>query len=224
MLCHAARIFVVITGLPCALQAAEQTAPSASPLSGRMVQVMDRDRDGRITADEFSETAQSMFLRADRKGDGQLSQEDLAAYMGGRTNLLDANDDGMVSRAEYLNSGNLPFARLDAPGHDLPPAEFSKQLEEVFACLNRNKDGKLTENEQPPQGLFGDAKDPSAGPARVPPLAGLDEDGNGSLSKSEWMKSFTLKFNASDIDGNGVLTPDDLLGRTKTPDIKACEM
>ena len=218
-----------IAGAACAAYATPGTptsppelhTASASSLAGRMVQTMDTDNNGIVTPKEVHASALLHFEMADSAKDGELSRTDLEAYMQNRPNLVDADKDGSVSRQEYL-SAKGPFARLEAPGNNAASeAEFNATLGQVFACLDKDGDGKLTGHERPLQGLIGDGKAPTGQAAALPPLAALDGNNNGALDKAEWTKAFRDKFKATDKNGDAQVTPEDMRGVRKPLD-QAC--
>lgn len=199
----------------------EVHTPAASSLAGRMVQTMDTDNNAVVTPKEAHASALLHFEMADSAKDGELSRQDLEAYMQNRPNLIDADKDGIVSKQEYL-SAKGPFARLEAPGNNAASeGEFNAMLGQVFACLDKDGDGKLTGHERPLQGLIGDGKAPTGQAATLPPLASLDGNNNGTLDKAEWTKAFRDKFKATDKNGDGQVTPEDMRG-VRTPNDQAC--
>lgn len=229
-ICGFALFSLVLAGTACAAETTSTatstaTAPSvnaAGKFSGRMMELMDANKDGSVTKAEAKAYAIENFKAADTAKDGELTHDDLTTYVHTRPNLVDADKDGIVSKQEYL-SATGPFARLDAPGNNAASdAEFAATLGKVFNCLDKNDDGQLSGNERPLQGLMGDAKVPTGKPAVLPALTALDGDGNGALSESEWLKTRMDKFNDTDKNKDGVITPQDMIG-AKAPDGKACE-
>lgn len=108
--------------------------PTSHSLAG-MLEIYDRDGDGRIDRAEFEQVRQEMFAAADRAGKGRL---DFADYLGEfedrldrraasvreaaaqqarvRFNALDTDRDGRMTFAEYQVSGKRLFDRADSNG------------------------------------------------------------------------------------------------------------
>lgn len=86
----------------------------------------DANHDGAITRAEFVAYRASQFTRIDRNQDGFLTQQDAPPFArlapaafnpAAMTEQFDVNNDGRVSRAEFVNGPTLMFDRADA-NHD----------------------------------------------------------------------------------------------------------
>ncbi|MCL7714893.1 EF-hand domain-containing protein [Stenotrophomonas mori] len=108
--------------------------PTSHSLAG-MLEIYDRNGDGRVDRAEFDQVRATMFADADRGGDGQVRFED---YLGEfedrldrraaqvrdaaaqqarvRFKALDADKDGRMTFAEYQVSGKRLFDRADSNG------------------------------------------------------------------------------------------------------------
>jgi hypothetical protein len=75
---------------------------------------------------------------------------------------------------------------------EAPEASQKSREEKRFSRADKNKDGKIEEEE-----ILG---------ARRKAFAKLDANGNGSLSFDEWAAKTIGKFNGADSDRNGWLT------------------
>jgi Ca2+-binding EF-hand superfamily protein len=149
---------------------------------GERFSVLDRDRDGFLAADEWSESRDS-FVRLDRNGDGAVSRDE---YVEPRAltreewfKQLDQDRDGRLAVAEWRWSRES-FDQLDLD-HD---GDVSR-LE--FLSRGRDRRGEWV-------------------PDR---LRSLDRDGDGRVSRSEWSGS---RFSRIDRDGDGFLSMEELLG------------
>jgi Ca2+-binding EF-hand superfamily protein len=90
-----------------------QSAPSGAFTS------IDRDGDGTIDTTEALKSAAAKFDAADKDHDGTLTAKELAAAPGGSqlTKLfatMDTDNDGTVSKDEYMSAVRAQFAAADA--------------------------------------------------------------------------------------------------------------
>lgn len=164
----------------------------------RIVARLDAAGTGYVTADEFVAAAQKRFARLDANGDGRLTAEELATRRphgrGGaagkparaadaaakRLAELDANHDGFVSAEEYAASARSLYAQFDA-----------------------RHDGKVTAAEI--------ASSPRAGDRAVHVathlVARMDANGDGRVSRDEFLAAAKRRFARLDRDGDGFVDP-----------------
>src|SRR3990172_3147895 len=149
-------------------------------------QGMDRNRDGRITRNEWRGNNQS-FSNEDWNGDGVLSGDEVrpgARRVGGllssersaaRFRDLDGNNDGVITRTEWRGDRKA-FDRLDTNRNGmLNRDEFfsnKNELQGRFSDLDRNNDGAIARNEWDDDRKAFDA---------------LDANRNGLLSHGEFI-------------------------------------
>lgn len=138
------------------------------------------------------------FEQLDTDGDGFVTAEDLSAQSAIRFDGLDANDDDTISREELL-------AHAKSNGN----ARMEKGLEKMFARMDANKDGVLSEDEMKPR------KDRSS---RM--IEKMDTDKDGKISKAEFDAAVAEhaskrtahkqeKFQNLDTDGDGVISQEE---------------
>ncbi len=91
---------------------------------GRLMRA-DANNDGAITRAEANEARAAMFNRLDQNGDGSISAEErqrLSRFAGRAVERLaeaDSNNDGAISRAEFLGQPYALFERYDANRNDV---------------------------------------------------------------------------------------------------------
>jgi Ca2+-binding EF-hand superfamily protein len=120
-------------------------------------QRLDRNRDGRVTRDEFP-FARAGFNRADHNRDGSVSK---AEFLGGEDQAedddredsfsnLDVNRDNRVDRGEWHGT-RARFDVLDGDNNEfLTPAEFVGSVDpppDLFASVDSNRDGGIVSSE-----------------------------------------------------------------------------
>jgi Ca2+-binding EF-hand superfamily protein len=106
--------------------------------------------------------AQMRFEQADADNSGDVTFEEFTAAVNGRMENADADGDGKMTVAEIadqIERNRLERAarrfveRFDADGDGaLTVAEVESRQQKMFAWLDRNEDGKLTQEEMPKRG------------------------------------------------------------------------
>jgi len=112
-----------------ALAVAAATAVAAPALAGpgngdRMIERMDLNGDGAVSAAEAGALRAVRFLSMDANGDGVVTEAEMVerirarieARVAKRFARLDRNGDGRIDRDEFELIGAERFARLDADG------------------------------------------------------------------------------------------------------------
>lgn len=95
---------------------------------------MDANNDGFITSDERQQMADAAAAKG--KGQGKGGGGERRGERGGPGGDADANNDGKVSRDEFLNTPMRGFDRLDANNNDIIEAS---ELEAARAMMARRK-------------------------------------------------------------------------------------
>lgn len=97
--------------------------PAAQSREGRGFDRLDADKDGFISPEEFGSRRIDALKAADTNGDGELSQEELAAHIQKReterrarqmSRMLDIDGDGKVTIAEIERQNEKRLALIDA--------------------------------------------------------------------------------------------------------------
>lgn len=161
-----------------------------------LVHRLDTAGNGYVTQSEFVAAAQKRFARLDRNGDGKLTPDELDSGRRGQTasgkraqfaqhrfDPLDANHDGIVTADEFVADAVAKFKELDVAGN-----------------------GRVTAEEI--------ANSPRAH-ARAEHVAAhvakrLDTNGDGMVSKDEFLAAARERFAKLDRNGDGFLTVDEI--------------
>ncbi len=99
-------------------------AALAQSREGGALELADSNDDGKITRQEYIDARAAQFSRMDRNGDGVVDDADareradqsgmgkrMAGAMRGR---IDSNNDGKISKDEFVNAPTMLFDRFDA--------------------------------------------------------------------------------------------------------------
>jgi Ca2+-binding EF-hand superfamily protein len=187
--------------------AAVEKAPPAPSALSRLMQ-FDRNQDGKLSRDEVPERMQGLFDRGDANHDGILTAQEIAALEaaqpapkgdpareGPPPNYI--RQDAMLSLIDADHNGEISTAEMDAA-----PSALLK--------LDRNQDGKLTEDELRPR------------PSAMTPdqlLTNLirqhDQDGDGRVALTEAPDRLKAMFTRADTDHDGYVTLDELKALVK---------
>lgn len=97
----------------------------------------DGNGDGRVTRSEFQALRALGFERLDANGDDQLTAQERSAAQGRMARQIagaDANGDGVVTEAEFLNQPARAFDRFDANNDEALDGE---ELAALRAAMQR---------------------------------------------------------------------------------------
>jgi hypothetical protein len=195
-------------GASAAAMAAESRAPVPAEQSGvargrapMRFEVMDRNRDGRVSRDEWRGSPRSFDVH-DWNDDGVLSGDEVRADRRGPDQDPDQADHLPSSAERYMAWTDRAFANLD---HDrnrrITPNEWHYDRE-TFARVDHNRDGSLDRVEF----IGGDMDDD-----RGDQFADLDGDGDGRVERGEWHASDDA-FTWLDRNRDGVLSRVEVVG------------
>lgn len=116
----------------------------------RRFDALDKNKDGKLTPDELPEAARERMMRADRGNKGYLTYEEFADFprrrgagqAQQRFKAMDANNDGVVTKDEYVAWALKNQPRRD--GDEKRRAEMQERQGRAFQRIDTDRDGKIS--------------------------------------------------------------------------------
>jgi len=195
---------------------AGQDAPQGR--GGGMMMRADTNGDGNISRAEFTAQAEARFARMDKNGDGFITADEMSGRGGrgpGRGLMAaDTDQDGKISRAEFMAQATERFAKLDANG------DGQISGDEMKAMMERVREGGRMGGRR---GMSGEAGAATMPPPPPPPgaeggplgdhhghhgagmLARLDTNQDGKISRDEMRADADKHFDRLDTNHDGFI-------------------
>lgn len=184
---------------------AGKALPTGGHTGNAFIGTWDDDGDGKVTRTEYEAVRKARFATTDSDSNGALSvaeyvneyavrlDRDIADERNAslkqtdtRFKALDQDQDKFISRAEYDNSGDRAFVHLD-----------------------RNKDGRITNDDADPAAKETSRRRSIIGMPTSHNLAGMleihDDDGDDVLTREQYDSHRTKVFAATDTNQDGKL-------------------
>jgi Ca2+-binding EF-hand superfamily protein len=170
---------------------------------------------------EFTDWTQRGFERLDRNRDGRISRQEFP-FERASFNRADHNRDGVLSRGEFLGGDDPnqdddredPFWNLDVNRDNRVDEMEWHGTRARFQALDDNRDGYLTPSEL-------------AGTAEPPPdlFASVDRNKDGAVTRDEWYWD-DASFKVRDVNGDGRISRDEVnrTGGTTPAQVQAHKM
>lgn len=192
---HMRKVLLAAVGLAAFAGAAgvalAQSQTPAQP-QARGVFSMDANADGTLTRQEFDAARASRFATLDADRNGQLTREEMRAQRGERRHRghrggmhhltrADANNDGAITREEFLARPTQMFARLDTNNDGVISADERPQRRE-------RPEGERTERRERPN---------------------FDANNDRQISRAEWDQMGASMFQRLDANSDGRVTQEE---------------
>jgi Ca2+-binding EF-hand superfamily protein len=171
----------------------------------RFLKVLDANRDGKVTKEEFAQRAKDRFAMRDLNSDGEIGLDDLPPHARDRAQRkAERAKDGQERGKEPSKEGSEA-----TEGKRFTLDRLLGRTDRRFARMDKNGDGVV------------DAKDIEAtatervayGSRRF--LKRFDANGDGRVSKDEFERFAKERFAVLDLDDDGKITESDLPPRMR---------
>ncbi|MGV1915378.1 EF-hand domain-containing protein [uncultured Agrobacterium sp.] len=153
------------------------------PMFVHLLKVADTNKDGKITKEEFNARQEALFTEIDADKDGSITPKEMRDY---RKTKMDA-----------WRAANPKPEKAATEGSEKKAEGDKKDSERESKPRQAREDGKGQGRKGKMGGMFATA----------------DTDGNGQLSKPEFMAAGEKIFTRLDSNGDGVISIDDMPDR-----------
>jgi Ca2+-binding EF-hand superfamily protein len=194
--------------------------PGKHGYGGHISAMADKDKSGDVTKDEFRAAAEARFAAMDKNGDGFVSKDEMQAARAEmrskyeerrgdpaeRFARMDANGDGKVTLDEMKQAAE---ARMAEKGRDGGLSDRqAERIEAHFKRADANGDGAVTLEEMQAARKMHGGKDDAAHGGKSEDRHGdrfarLDTDGDGKISRAEFLAGADRMFERLDRNGDG---------------------
>lgn len=176
----------VLAASACGLAQAQDGSQERPSRHGMLFQ-SDANSDGVLTRAEFDAGRTAMFTRLDSDNNDELTREEMRAMRGEHRGRRGHGGGGMhsLARADANNDGNITRE------------EFLARPTERFNQLDANNDGVISATERPQRGERGDRRE------RRADRPNMDANNDGSISRAEFAAMGAAMFERLDANDDG---------------------
>lgn len=173
----------------------------------------DQNADTQVSFTEFFSSRQQRFAAMDLNKNAQVTAAGYQAEYADRLDQQLAHD-----RDTQLQQTKVRFAAVDSDRDGLiSTAEYQQSGERAFRFIDQNNDGVISAADPAPRQARSSNRPVTRQNTLVMPtthsakgmLAMYDQNQDGNVSQAEYLTSRTEAFNRTDTDRDGVLSPDE---------------
>lgn len=190
---------------------AQHGPPPPPPIGGPVFDLIDTNKDGKLTKEEVRAAHDKKFLEIDTNKDGFLAKEEMKAHHDAQKNekmgmvkekrveFLDKDKNGLISQSEWNTVT------------EEAKAKFSEHHDQKFMEIDANKDGQLSKAEldahhakmgEMHKGMKGKFK----GQVKEMKPPKIDTNDDGKISRAEWNAMPLNMFDKGDLNKDGFVT------------------
>ncbi|HEY0684590.1 MAG TPA: hypothetical protein VGD45_19795 [Steroidobacter sp.] len=186
-----------------------QSLPTGGHAGNAFIGSWDDDGDGQVSRAEYETVRKSRFATTDGNRDGSLTVDE---YLNEYSVRLDR--DIADERNASLKQADTRFKALDKDeDRFVSRAEYDASGERAFVLLDRNKDGRITQDDAEPKAEETPRRRSIIAMPTSHNLAGMleiyDDDGDDVLSRAQYEAQRGKSFAATDVNKDGKLDHDE---------------
>lgn len=207
-------MYRLLLGIPIAFALAGATAARADT---SLLDGLDANGDGVVTLAEFNAARMRDFRLLDRNGNkvvsrrefyrrGRPEDRDLLSLRQRRYRLMDADDDGGITAAEYLAYGRRIFSRMDTNRDRRLAAGEVAAARGVQVASQDTSPGDANPTPAKATTPVPDTRDDNARALGDMPFSAVDANGDGYVSRGEYRHAVLTLFRRLDRNSNKVIS------------------
>ena len=181
---------------------------------------LDKDENGKITFEEFSDKHQKIFNNMDKDSDGFISRDEIDRKREGKNNIsryadrLDLNNDLKIDKNEFIRGQSNRFKRVQKASKNRRHIDSKQRrnvAEKIFESADADNNGSLNTSE------LSKVRELAPKVAKNHRFSQVDLDKNNKLTQEEFLAPIKKKFSSMDRNQDSALDRGELRPRSKSP-------
>ena len=181
---------------------------------------LDKDENGKITFEEFSDKHQKIFNNMDKDSDGFISRDEIDRKREGKNNIsryadrLDLNNDLKIDKNEFIRGQSNRFKRDQKASKNRRHIDSKQRrnvAEKIFESADADNNGSLNTSE------LSKVRELAPKVAKNHRFSQVDLDKNNKLTQEEFLAPIKKKFSSMDKNQDSALDKGELRPRSKSP-------
>ncbi len=181
---------------------------------------LDKDENGKITFEEFSDKHQKIFNNMDKDSDGFISRDEIDRKREGKNNIsryadrLDLNNDLKIDKNEFIRGQSNRFKRDQKASKNRRHIDSKQRrnvAEKIFESADADNNGSLNTSE------LSKVRELAPKVAKNHRFSQVDLDKNNKLTQEEFLAPIKKKFSSMDRNQDSALDRGELRPRSKSP-------
>ena len=181
---------------------------------------LDKDENGKITFEEFSDKHQKIFNNMDKDSDGFISRDEIDRKREGKNNIsryadrLDLNNDLKIDKNEFIRGQSNRFKRDQKASKNRRHIDSKQRrnvAEKIFESADSDNNGSLNTSE------LSKVRELAPKVAKNHRFSQVDLDKNNKLTQEEFLAPIKKKFSSMDSNQDSALDRGELRPRSKSP-------